>query len=99
MSTLTFSRKPVLICSGVYANPYSYSKNSILQCQVSSKEELLNEYRKYFYKRIENDGNFFRQILKLKGRAICCYCKEKCVHGEVIIEFLEKECHANKVFM
>jgi hypothetical protein len=50
----------------------------------------LEQYRKYFYDRLEIDGEFRRRIQALKGKTLGCFCKPLPCHGDVIAEYLDK---------
>lgn len=49
---------------------------------------VLEQYKAYFYERINTDPEFKRRILELKGKRLGCFCKPKACHGDVIAEYL-----------
>lgn len=56
-----------------------------------TREQAVSRYREYFQRRIETDPIFREQILALKGKRLGCFCKPLECHGDVIIEWLEKQ--------
>jgi hypothetical protein len=47
-------------------------------------------YRDYFYSRLAKDPDFKRNVEKLRGKVLGCFCKPKPCHGDVIVEYLER---------
>jgi hypothetical protein len=74
-----------------FGNPYTHLslQNTQAQVQVKSREEAIEKYREYFYKKIE-DPEFLDDILRLKDKVLGCYCAPKSCHGHIIAEFLDK---------
>jgi hypothetical protein len=74
-----------------FGNPYTHLslQNTKAQVQVKSREEAIEKYREYFYKKIE-DPEFLDDILRLKDKVLGCYCAPKSCHGHIIAEFLDK---------
>jgi hypothetical protein len=59
----------------IFGNPY----------RSGSRDENCNFYESYFQSRIQNDPNFKRQVLALKGKRLgCC-------HGDTIVAYLERK--------
>ena len=50
---------------------------------------MLDEYREYFERRIAEDPEFRREIEKLSGKRIGCYCHPAKCHGDVIAAWLD----------
>lgn len=69
--------------SGYFGNPTRLKPGE-------ERGSALENYKKYFYKRIENDPKFKEEVLKLKGKTLGCFCKPKPCHGDIIVEFLNK---------
>ena len=63
-----------------FGNPYVIGKDG-------SRAEVIEKYKKWFYKRIKNQ-RFLKQVLALKGETLGCYCFPAPCHGDIIIEFL-----------
>ena len=68
---------------GIFGNPFSVAKYG--------REECIRLYKEYFYKRIKEDVVFKNEVLKLRGKVLGCYCKPRACHGDIIVEYLEKE--------
>lgn len=74
----------------IFGNPYTHLNlaKTKAEFQVSTREEAIEKYKKYFYEKIESDIFFKNEILKLKGKILGCYCCPKSCHGDVIADFL-----------
>jgi hypothetical protein len=67
----------------VFGNPFKIGVDG-------DRDEVIEKFRTYFYKRIEEDEGFKYTVLQLKDRRLGCFCKPKKCHGDVIVEYLEK---------
>lgn len=56
--------------------------------QEYGREKAIELYRKWFYRTLERNAYFKKQVLALKGKILGCYCKPKACHGDVIAEYL-----------
>lgn len=65
-----------------FGNPYEIGKDG-------SREEVIEKYREWFMKKIKKE-RFRKEVLKLKGKKLGCYCSPKPCHGDVIVEWLEE---------
>ena len=76
----------------IFGNPYTHRfiDGTKASYQVSSREEAIESYSKYFYDRIEHDLEFLDEVLRLKDKTLGCYCSPATCHGDVISEFLNK---------
>jgi len=54
-----------------------------------SREDAVSAFREYFAKRIEEDSEFRRRVLELKGKRLGCYCVPLACHGDVIAQWLD----------
>src|SRR5207249_704636 len=70
---------------GYFGNPVPL-KN--VKDEKERKENLI-QYKKYFYARLQNDKEFKRRILELKGKTLGCFCVPKECHGNIIKEYLD----------
>jgi hypothetical protein len=68
--------------SGYFGNPFKLMDKS-------ARGSTLEQYREYFYKRIETDPEFKEKIHSLKGKRLGCFCKPYPCHGDIITEYLE----------
>lgn len=73
---------------GYWGNPYSVIRDG-------GRERVIVSYREYFLKRLRVDPEFARQIIKLKGKRLGCFCKPKACHGDVIAEYLNRKLKAH----
>lgn len=66
---------------GYFGNPFP-----LLPGQ--SRGSTIEQYKTYFYKRLEDDAEFKRRVLELKGKKLGCFCKPAGCHGDVIAQYL-----------
>lgn len=64
-----------------FGNPYVIGKDG-------TREEVIEKYRKWFYKKLNND-RFRKEVELLRGKKLGCFCKPLACHGDVIVEYLE----------
>ncbi len=64
--------------SGLFGNPY----------RQGSREQIIELFRKYFYKRLKEDREFAMRVRRLKGKRLGCFCPPKSCHGDVYVEYL-----------
>jgi Domain of unknown function (DUF4326) len=57
--------------------------------KLHDRDEAVEEFRKYFYKRLERDHTFKKCVLGLKDKILACWCKPLKCHGDIIIEYLD----------
>ena len=69
----------------VFGNPFSIGKDG-------DRKEVIDKFREYFLQRIIEDTEFKKEVLKLKGKTLGCYCKPQDCHGDIIAEYLERAC-------
>lgn len=66
----------------IFGNPYP------IRAGCTRRQSII-KYRRYFYKRIREDGEFRKKVRELAGHKIACWCTPLHCHGDVIIEYLE----------
>jgi len=69
---------------GYFGNPFKIDKNT-------TRELAISKFEIYFYERLSKDDNFKNKILALKGKRLGCFCSPKPCHGDIIVDFLERE--------
>lgn len=74
---------------GYFGNPHPVGFCRICKC-IHDRAEALKEYGDYFYQRIRSDKDFLNKIMDLQGKVLGCFCKPKDCHGDIIVDFLEK---------
>ena len=65
----------------IFGNPFEIGKDG-------SRQDVVDKYRDYFHKRIDEDIEFKKQVLTLKGKRLGCFCKPHACHGDIICEYL-----------
>lgn len=64
----------------IYGNPYTIGKDG-------TRQEVIAKYKDYFY----SNPLLQQQVLALKGKTLCCFCKPLACHGDVIVDYLENQ--------
>jgi len=67
----------------VFGNPFSIGKDG-------TRREVIAKFRKYFFKRIMTDENFYHAVNELKDKTLGCFCKPEECHGDIIVAYLEE---------
>lgn len=70
---------------GYFGNPFSNK----------SRLENIEDFKVYFYNRLEKDPEFKRRVVELKGKTLGCFCSPRPCHGDVIAEYLNRESDGN----
>jgi len=65
-----------------FGNPFIIGRDG-------TRKDVIIKYKKYFYKKLEDNCIFKMAVEKLKGKTLGCWCVPKSCHGDVIIEYLE----------
>ena len=66
----------------LFGNPYEVGRDGTL-------EQVLVRYKTWF-NFLLNDKKFVKELEKLRGKRIGCFCKPKPCHGDIIAEYLNK---------
>lgn len=66
---------------GYYGNPFPILPGR-------PRGSTIDEFRRYFYKRLNKDPEFKHKIHELKGKTLGCFCKPYPCHGDIYIEYL-----------
>lgn len=67
-----------------FGNPFKLEKDG----GSYTREESVDEYRKWFKNKIKNDPEFREAVENMRGETLGCWCKPKKCHGDVILEYL-----------
>lgn len=62
----------------VFGNPFVIGKDG-------NRKAVLERYRDYLSSRLQNDAEFAKAVLALRGRDLVCYCKPKACHGDMLL--------------
>ncbi|MGG0667907.1 DUF4326 domain-containing protein [Lederbergia citrisecunda] len=68
-----------------WGNPFSHMDNTLAQFKVDSREEAIEAYRKWIMQQPE----LLADLNELKGKTLCCFCKPKSCHGDVLAELAD----------
>ena len=74
---------------GVYIGRPSFLGNPFTIGKDGTREEVIEKYRDYFWRRIYFDAEFKAAVEKLRGQDLACWCAPQACHGDVIVEYLE----------
>lgn len=69
---------------GYFGNPFT----------DGTRDNIIDRYREYFYKKIKTDPQFAVRIEVLRGKKLGCFCKPKPCHGDIIAYYLD---HRTKI--
>ena len=76
----------------VFGNPYPVGKVCDRCGQLhATRESTLPCFRLYFDDRVQRDQDFRLRVLRLKGQRLGCHCKPAVCHGDIIVEYIERE--------
>jgi hypothetical protein len=70
----------------IFGNPFTHMDNTKAEFKVSSREEAIEKYREW----IVNQPELLAKLHMLKGKVLCCYCKPKGCHGDVLAELADR---------
>lgn len=65
------------------ANPFPLNKEG------SNREEVIEEYRQWLWRKLQQKGGTFKQLIELEGKDLVCFCSPKKCHCDVILSALE----------
>lgn len=81
----------------VYIGRGSSFGNKYVIGEDGTREEVIEKYKKWFYKRIDKQPRFLKDVLRLRGKTLGCFCKPDggfkgrvLCHGQIIISYIEK---------
>ena len=73
---------------GYFGNDHPIGKCRICNT-VHDRAGSIRAYKAYFWRRVNEDDQFFQRVMLLEGKQLACFCKPKACHGDVIVAFLE----------
>lgn len=71
----------------VYIGRPSRFGNPFVIGRHGTREEVIELYRRYFY----GSGTLMSEAHRLKGKNLVCYCAPLPCHGDILLEFANKE--------
>ena len=66
----------------VFDNPFFIGING-------NRDAVCDQYKRYFWDKINEDQSFREQVMMLKGKTLGCFCHPKRCHGETIVAWFE----------
>jgi len=69
----------------VYGNPFKIDDQH-------DRLMVVQEYKKYFWQRINTDKAFYDAVMRLKDKTLVCFCAPLSCHGDVIKAWFEAGC-------
>lgn len=66
----------------IWGNPYTHKSGTQAEFVVSSREEAVAKYKEY----ILNNPQLLKELPKLKGKVLGCWCKPQSCHGDILAE-------------
>jgi len=69
---------------GYFGNPFVLKKGE-------PRGSTIERYKEWFYTRIEIDDEFRERVESLRGKTLGCFCKPNACHGDVLVEYLERD--------
>lgn len=69
-----------------WGNPFSHMEGTKAQYKVATREEAIERYREWIMQQPE----LLNSLHELKGKTLCCFCKPKSCHGDILSELADK---------
>jgi hypothetical protein len=76
---------------GTWGNPFVVNPTAGIY-----REQVIARFRAWLWERIQNDPQFARDLMTLRGRTLVCFCAPKACHGDVLAaaaEYLDHREH------
>lgn len=68
-----------------WGNPFSHLPSTKAEFQVATREEAVECYREW----IMQQPNLLADLHELRGKTLCCFCKPKSCHGDILAELAD----------
>jgi hypothetical protein len=76
---------------GYFGNPHTMGYVYCSHCKGHhDRDTSIAAFKKDFLSRVNNDREFLRRVLTLRGKRLGCFCKPLACHGDVIKEWLDE---------
>ena len=83
--------RPCRGIAGPFGNPVVINEVCPVCDEIHTKAaDTIPCYKEYLEWRVDCDSEFRQLILELKGKVLGCFCKPRDCHGDIIVEWLEK---------
>lgn len=84
---------------GKNKNGYFGNLHPIGMCNICKRShdraDAIESYKVYFLKRVQEDEIFKTHVLALAGKRLGCFCRPHACHGDIIVDWLVKNCQQN----
>jgi hypothetical protein len=77
---------------GEWGNPFSHKPGTKAQFRVSTRDEAIEEYRKYLIKQLRSGEVTLEQLQALQGKVLGCWCHPKPCHGDILVKAAKWAC-------
>ena len=67
----------------LWANPYKINKDS-------TRETVIDRYKKYIIEKLENDDKLMEELKLLKGKTLGCWCHPEECHADVLVKLVNE---------
>lgn len=67
----------------IWANPYKIT-------ETQSREQVLKLYYEYIEEKLKSNPKLVKELMKLDGKKLGCWCKPECCHGDILVELINK---------
>ena len=78
----------------IYGNPWSYKDGTLAKFKVDTKKEAIENFKKY----LETDKEFQKEVEKLRGKTLACWCKDNNCHVQVMVDWLNRDRKLDELF-
>jgi hypothetical protein len=65
-----------------WGNPFTHMENTQAEFKVETRDEAVQAYRNW----VVQQPKLLEMIPELQGKTLCCFCKPKSCHGDVLSE-------------
>ena len=69
-----------------WGNPFSHMDGTKALYKVETREEVIEKFREW----IMTQPELLADLHELKGKTLCCFCKPKACHGDVLAELADR---------
>ena len=76
------------LIGSVFHNPFALNTYAI-KSPAEQRFYSLLAFAQYFYTKLNEEPEFLRQVLALRGKTLGCWCKPLACHGDVIAHFVD----------
>ncbi len=78
----------------IYGNPWSHKDETLAKFKVDTKKEAIENFKNH----LEMDEEFQKEVEKLKGKTLACWCKDNNCHVQVMVDWLNRDTRLDELF-